>query len=145
MKSVVAILLLTFGLALSATADVWKWEDAAGDTHFVDTNRPIYTWVDDYGKAFYSDRPDHADAISVQLVWVSAGSLDDVQGAGEERAEQEAFEEHYCERATEVYDSYLNAPQLYRTNEAGEREFLSAEETTKTIADTKSKVDEFCH
>jgi hypothetical protein len=158
MKRAVLILLIFIGLAPIATADVWKWVDSAGDTHFVDTNRPIYTWVDEYGKVFYSDKPDHEDAISVQLVWVSSRSLDDVQNdkqrsdggytrpdeTAEERAEREETEKYYCDRATEVYDSYVNAPQLYRTNEAGEREFLSKDETTKTIADTKSNITEFC-
>ncbi len=158
MKSAVAILLLTIGLAPIAMADVWKWVDPAGDTHFVDTNRPIYTWVDEYGKVFYSDKPDHEDAISVQLVWVSSRSLDDAQNdkqrsdggyahpgeTAEERAEREETEKYYCDRAKEVYDSYVNAPQLYRTSEAGEREYLSKEEMTKTIADTKSNITEFC-
>ena len=166
MKSVFAILLLTLGIACNAEASVWKWVDANGDTHFVDSNRPIYTWVDDYGKVNYSDKPDHEDAISVQLVFVSSGMLDEVLGgkdevwgvkdeagdggfaypgeSAEERAEREKAEEYYCKRATEIYDSYINAPQLYRTNDAGEREFLSDKEAAATIGATKVKMDEIC-
>lgn len=159
MKIVSLVLLLTVGIAFNAVADVWKWVDANGEQHYVDTNRPIYTWTDEYGKVHYADKPDHADAISVQLVWVSAGTLDEVEGktdergdggiarpgeTAEERAEREAAEEYYCKRATEIYDSYKSAPQLYRTNDAGEREYLSDREAAATIAQTKTKMDEIC-
>jgi hypothetical protein len=140
----------------SAAADVWKWVDADGRTHFVDTTTAIFTWVEN-GRAFYSDTPDHEDAVAVQLVWVSKGTIDDMNTAEEssdgyafpgetpdERAEREKSEAHYCKRGTEIYDSYKNAPRLYRTNEAGEREYLSKKDEKATLAETKSKVDELC-
>jgi len=163
MKTVFLILLLTVGIAFNAAADVWKWEDANGDTHYVDTDRPIYTRTDEYGKIHYSDKPDHADAVSVELIWVSSETLDEVKGdkgdkdgrrdgssalpgeTAEDRAEREAAEAYYCKRVTEIYESYKNAPQLYRTNDAGEREFLSDGEAAAEIAQTKTKMDEMCH
>ncbi len=161
MKQLLAITTLIFGLCLTANADIWKWVDAAGKTHFVDTMKPIYTWVDEFGKVHYGDTPDHEDAVSVQLVWHSTGSLDEVADGGdnsesesggyafpgetaEDRAEREKAEAYYCKRATEIYDSYLNAPQLYRTDESGEREYLSKKDTAATIAETKAKRDELC-
>lgn len=155
-------LVFIFGICASANADIWKWVDAAGKTHFVDTKTPIYTWVDEFGKIHYSDTPGHEDAVSVELVWHSTGSLDEVEGAAgesgdsesggfaypgetaEERAEREKAEAYYCKRADEIYESYVNAPQLYRTNEAGEREYLSKKDAAATIAETKAKRDELC-
>ena len=159
MTRILTTLLLLTGLCLSAHADVWKWVDADGKTHFVDTIKPIYTWVDEFGKAYYSDTPDHEDAVSVELVWHSPGTLADVGDSAdeseaggsaypgetaEERAEREKAEAYYCKRATEIYDSYVNAPQLYRTDESGEREYLSKQEAAATIAETKAKRDELC-
>ena len=159
MKSLFAILLLTFGIVFNAAADVWKWVDDKGEEHYVDTNRPIYTWVDEFGKIHYSDKPDHEDAVSVQLVWVSSKTLDEVAGdeeggagdgnvyaseTAEQRAEREAAEKYYCKRATQIYESYANAPQLYRTNDAGQRVFLSDKEVAATIAETKVKMDHIC-
>ncbi len=162
MNKLLTICVLAIGLVSTADADIWKWVDANGKTHFVDSARPIYTWVDDTGKRFYADQPGHEDAVSVQLVWISSGSLDDVaagadteqsgNGSGyaypgetaEQRAERERAEDYYCKRATEVYESYLNAPQLYRTDANGERRILSEAEMAQTIADTKKKKDEFC-
>jgi len=158
MTRLLTLLALTAGLVSPAIADVWKWVDASGKTHFVDTMKPIYTWIDEDGKRHYSDTPGHEDAVSVQLVWHSTGTLEDLgetDDAGsdgyafpgetaEERAEREAAEAYYCKRATEIFESYLNAPRLYRSNDAGEREYLSEEEAAATIAETKAKMNELC-
>ena len=150
------IVLAAILFAGSASADVWKWVDKQGKTHFVDTNTPIFTWVES-GKTFYSDTPDHEDAVAVQLVWVSKGTLEDASNADnsddglaypgetpEQRAEREKEEAHYCKRATEIYDSYKNAPRLYRTNEKGEREYLSEKDARITLEETRVKMDELC-
>ena len=157
MKFVLA-LLLVFACTAVAQADIWKWVDANGEVHLVDSKTAIYTWVDERGEVHYSDTPDHEGAVSVELVWVSSGTLEEPEqpeeesGSGfafrgetpEQRAERERAEAYYCKRATEIYDSYVNAPQLYKTNEEGEREYLSEEEMEQTIADTRAKKDEAC-
>ena len=158
MKNLITVLLLLLGYCTIAEADVWKWVDAEGQTHFVDTNTAIYTWVDESQDVHYSDTPGHEDAVSVQLVWISSGSLDEVDsgedesGSGhdvpgespEERAEREEAEAYYCKRATDIYESYVNAPRLYKTNDAGEREYLSKEDAAQTIAETRTQMNDFC-
>ncbi len=159
MIRILTTIALLFGLFLTANADVWKWKDTLGNTHFVDTVTPIYTWVDDIGKVYYADKPDHEDAVSVDLVWHSAGTIADVDSpedesessgyafpgeTAEERAEREKAEAYYCKRATEIYESYLNAPQLYRTGDDGKREYLGKKQAAVTIAETKAKKDELC-
>ena len=157
MRNLFAILVLILGFSAVAHADVWKWVDAQGETHFVDTDMPIYTWVDERGEVHYADTPDHEDAVSVELVWVSGGSLDEIQGSDdksgsgflpgespEERAEREQAEQYYCKRATEIYESYVNAPRLYKTDDAGERVYLNEKEAAKTIAETRTQMKEFC-
>jgi hypothetical protein len=160
MKKLLTICVLIIGMVQAANADIWKWVDADGNTHMVDTMRPIYTWVDESGKTHYADQPGHEDAVSVELVWMSAGTLDENAGSAtapkedgyaypgetaEQRAERKAAEEYYCKRATEIYDSYMNAPQLYKTDENGEREFLSKADAARTIAETRAKKDDLCN
>ena len=159
MNKVLTVVLTGLFICATADADVWRWVDDEGNTHFVDSDTPIYTWVDESGEHHYSDTPDHEDAVSVELVWHSTGSVADLedegsdeQGAGsaipgetaEERYEREQAEAYYCKRATEIYESYLNAPQLYRTNDAGEREYLSKEEKMQTLAETRARKEELC-
>ena len=159
MKKWITACVLLAALSPASRADIWKWVDPLGNTHFVDTVRPIYTWVDEFGKLHYADHPEHENAVSVQLVWHSTGSLEEAEGGddaataggyaypgetAEQRAERERAEAYYCERATEIYESYLNAPQLYKTNEKGEREYLSKADAAKTIAETRAKKDELC-
>ena len=155
LKIIFLLLILVCG---PAAADIWKWVDAEGKTHFVATSTAIYTWYDEAGEPFYSDTPDHEDAVAVQLVWHSEGSLEELKESAnsssdgyafpgetpEQRAEREDAEAYYCKRATQIFDSYKNAPRLYRTNDAGEREYLSAEDAEVALVETKSTMDGLC-
>jgi len=157
MKQIVAIIL---GLVFcsEAHADIWKWVDAHGDTHFVDSMKPIFTWVDESDKIHYSDKPDHEDAISVQLVWHSSDDILDAAPASstdkqakvfpgetaDEAREREEAEAYYCKRATEILETVTNAPRLYDTDEKGERVFLSAEDTAQVLAEAKANKSEWC-
>lgn len=148
-------------LAASAAADVWRWVDASGNTHYVDSDQAIYTWSDDSGKVFYSDKPDHEDAIRVQLFWHSKGTVAELaapveEGAAgssgyaypgetaEERAEREAIVAHNCKRANEILKAYENAPKLYRTDDAGKRYILSDAEYALEIAEAREKTRHLC-
>lgn len=155
------IVMLTCGFGTAAHADVWKWIDAEGKVHFVDSDKAIYTWVDENGKHFYADTPGHEDAVSVELVWHAKGKLAEFQNGSmtveeggnkeeypdetpEERFEREQAEAYYCKRAQQIYESYMNAPRLYKTADDGTRKYLSDEEMESTIAETKARVDELC-
>mgnify|MGYP001822127951 FL=1 len=158
MKQFFVIFIFVIGFTGVAQADVWSWVDANGKTHFVDTMKSIFTWVDETGDVHYSDTPDHEAAVSVELVWVSSGSLDTLQAKNDEpepgyaypgetpdeRAEREKVQAYYCKRATEIYDSYVNAPRLYKTTDTGEREYLSKEDADRTIAEMREQRDEQC-
>jgi len=159
MKLILFTFISLLGITITAHADVWMWIDARGDSHFVNTQSPIYTWVDRSGGVHFSDTPDRDNAISVKFVWYSAGTLQDVEQATAEsaldgvgrageteadREERESAQAYYCKRATEVYESYLNAPHVYRTTESGKREYLTKQEKTETIAETLVQKEAFC-
>jgi hypothetical protein len=159
MKFILLTFISLLGITITAHADVWTWIDARGDSHFVDSQAPIYTWVDSSGEVHYSDTPNRDSAISVRFVWYSAGTLQDKEQAtsesksggsgraGEtdgERRERESAQAYYCKRATEIYESYLNAPHVYRTTESGKRDYLSERERAETIAETLAQKNEFC-
>jgi len=161
-KQIAKMIFLICFVSATADADIWKWEDVKGETHYVNTLKPIYTWLDEAGKVWYSDKPDHEGAVSVELVWHSTGdAVDEITGQAkvepkrgdkwayegetpDERYEREKAEAYYCKRAKDIYDSYLKAPRLYRTSESGEREYLSDEESAKTLAETEARVNELC-
>lgn len=162
MKYLAAICLFGLVLAMPAQAEIWKWVDVNGGVHFVDSKSPIYTWTDDRGTVFYSDKPEHESAVSVELVWVSKGELDDLSGVeddatpftggrvfAEESAEdieaRKQAQMEFCERATEVYASYLKAPRLYKSDDNGKRQYLSDKEAKRILSETKAKKDEACN
>ena len=161
MKSPSVQLLITIlvvaGLSAPAHADVWKWIDANGDVHFVNTNTPIYTWVDEDGKVHYSDKPEHKTAVLVDLIWHSSEDNEELAAAEAggsnvpeateslmEKLERRKAKKKHCERAREIYESYVKAPALYQVNEQGEREYLTEKEAAAKLAETKAQVAEIC-
>ena len=153
----IAIAILTLSLFADANADVWKWVDEFGEDHFVTSDRPIYTWLDG-SEVHFSDKPEHPDARPVELVWHSPGTLADVEEATaaedpnavpgetpEQAAARRAAEAYYCSQATEILNTYNNAPQLYRTGEDGERYYLTVAEEAEAVAEAQAGIDEFCH
>ena len=126
-----------FGLCVTANADIWKWVDEDGNVHFGDT-------------------PAHESAMTAELVTyahdrrsarTNASRNKDIHPegtAGEEQAGQDA-QAFYCNRAKEIYRSYADAPRLYRTNEDGQREYLSDQETAAALANAEASVTEWCN
>ena len=153
----VATTLLACGFCASANADIWTWVDQFGETHYVSTNTPIYTWLED-GEVHFADKPEHTDAQRVELAWHSPGTLADVEEATaaedpnavagetpEQAAARRAAEAYYCSQATEILNTYNSAPQLFRTGEDGERYYLTVAEEAEAVAEAQAGIDEFCH
>lgn len=147
--------LLLLSTAVPAHGDVWRWVDANGDTHYVDSEQAIYTWMDEQGKVHYSDKPDHEDAVRVQLFWHSPGTVADLDeksqrreadtgGSGEAPEGREAVVAHNCKRANEILASYENAPKLYRTDADGKRHILNDAEYAAELASAREKTRLLC-
>lgn len=145
-----AILLLGLLFASAADADMWKWVDASGTVHYVDSNRPIYTWTDSSGRAHYGDTPGHESAVLVELVRISsspsrnAASTSSPRTGDEAAPSREAMVARNCTRANQILATYRSAPQLYRTNDAGERELLSDAERQAMIVEAQEKTSYLC-
>ncbi len=148
-------LILLLGLLLSSavSADMWKWVDANGNAHYVDSNRPIYTWTDNTGRVNYGDTPGHEDAVLVQLVRMSSGPSSNSSGgsmstysasAAGQSSSREAVVAENCTRANAILASYLNSSQLSRTNDAGEREVLTPAERQAAIVEAREKTAYLC-
>lgn len=154
---VVSAFILGCCLSSAASADVWMWTDPLGKTHFVDTVKPIFTWVGDDGRVYFSDTPDSDEAVAVQFVWHSRGSLSELDDepetdvdslreseTPEERKARLDAQRRHCEQVTQMYDAYKNAPALYRTNDDGEREYLKKYEMRRALREVDSARKSAC-
>ncbi len=144
-----AILLLGLLFSSAASADMWKWVDANGNSHYVDSNRPIYTWTDSTGRVHYGDTPGQADAVLVELIRMSSGPNRSASSAAPSYgnaagSSRDAVVAQNCTRANQILATYLNSQQLYRTNAAGEREILSDTERQAMIVEAREKTAFLC-
>jgi len=162
-KKYIFFVIALSGFCVTASADVWRWVDLNGNTHFVDTARPIYSWRDPDGKVHFSDQPEHADAVSVELTWHSAGTLrqhgtthvssedtgkNQASPQGEtyaERRERKKEEQARCDQAADSYDFFVHAKRLFVTNEDGEKEYLSADAAAAQLAEMKGSFEKYCN
>jgi hypothetical protein len=143
MKELTAIIVMVFGLCLSAHADIWKWVDENGNVHYGDTPAHDYS-----NKAqLVKHTPDHRSTATSSDRRSDASRGNDVD-PDESLPEQQAREEaqaYYCKQAKDIYRSYVGAPRLYRTRDDGQREYLSDEEMAATIASAEASVAEWCN
>jgi Domain of unknown function (DUF4124) len=145
------LLALTLGsggalLSQLAQADVYRWIDAQGHVQYTDRPIPGAERVSTSNKlpgsdaaktAAESERLKTADA---QLQTQAAATAkqetvqQDVAGA---RAEQ-------CKQAREHYDKSVRARRMFRTNEKGERQYLTDADADAARVTARSAVDEAC-
>ncbi len=162
-KKHILLVITLSGFCVTASADVWRWVDLNGNTHFVNTTRPIYSWRDPDGKVHFSDQPEHSDAVSVELTWHSAGTLrqHDTTNVGSEgpgnsqpslqgetyaeRRERKKEEQARCDQAADSYDFFVHAKRLFVTNEDGEKEYLSADAAAAQLAKMKGSFEKYCN
>lgn len=132
-----ALVLIALAVATPAAfADVYRWVDAQGEVHYSDrpvegaelvkTTAPRPSRGDDDSPA----RP----AQRVQTAAASTGSPSLSDERDNERAvaaDVAAQRDQQCKEAKERYEKSIQARRIYRTNAAGEREFLSDTEADK--------------
>ena len=145
-----ATILLGLSVSFSAGAAVWMWTDADGEVHYSD-----YPEVEDAVLVDIESSPTSRTAIAEQRRETVALEREHQKGEQlrldvdkEERVEQKedrALAKANCEQAKKAYETYYNAPRLYKPTADGGREYLSSEETDALRAKAKASVDEWCN
>ena len=144
-----AIFLLGLSFSISAAAAVWMWTDEEGKVHYSDyPESPNAVLVDIESNP--SDRNALADrrraAVDQERERIKGDRLrreSDAEDSEQEKQDRRTAKAN-CERAKEIYETYYNAPRLYKPTQDGGREFLSAEETDALRAKAQASVTEWC-
>lgn len=143
MRELAAIILLVFGVCLTANADIWKWVDEQGNVHYGDTPEREYA-VNAELVRHTSGKRSGSTSSSSRTNTSRGKDIDPEENSEEGRAREDA-QAYYCKQAKDIYRSYVGAPRLYRTNEDGQREYLSDEEAAATLANAEASVEEWCN
>lgn len=144
-----ALIVLGLCVSIGASAAVWMWTDADGVVHYSD-----YPAAQDAVLVEIESRPTDRAAVAERRKEAIALERERQKGArlrretdAEERAEQKEdrdLAKVNCAKAREVYDTYYNAPRLYKPTADGGREYLSGEEMDALRAKAQGKIDELC-
>ncbi len=144
-----AILLLGLSVSIGTSAAVWMWTDAAGEVHYsdypeVDTAVLVDIESEPTDRAAIADQRRETVALELErqkgdLLRRSADAEEDA-----ERRKDRDLAKANCEKAKEVYETYYNAPRLFKPTADGGREYLSSEEMDALRAKAQGNIDEWC-
>ena len=143
MKELAAILVLVFGLSVTASADIWKWVDEQGNVHYGD--KPAHDHALKAERVSYTRANRSASTSTESQSATSRGNDADPNETPDESRSAEDAQAYYCQQARDIYQSYVGAPRLYRTSDDGQREYLSDEEMAAALATAQASVDEWCN
>jgi hypothetical protein len=145
-----ALVLGSSGALLShvAQADVYRWIDAQGRVQYSDRPIPGAERVSSSTKLPGGDATAAAAAAERDRLKAAATQL---QSQGAATAKQETVQQDVaaaradqCKQAQERYDKSVRARRIFRTNEKGEREFLTDADADAARITAKNAVNEAC-
>lgn len=146
----VVITLASLLISAVASADIYRWEDADGITHYTDTppEGVPSTLVSIDSRPTDKARISTAQAQArgkqqAQLLIEREEKATEKESAAEaaKQAEQRA---QACTQARQRLETYNNSRRLYRELENGEREWYSEEEVAMARENAQKAVEEFC-
>ncbi len=147
--------LLTFALATfavlagTASADVYKYQDAQGNVQYTDKPRTLPAErinvqsqkTDVVAMRARQEAEQQRMQAQEQARQQAATLSGDQQAAAQLNAADKA---EHCSKARERYDSYMNSQKLYEQLPDGERRYLSSEELDAARAAAKASMDTLC-
>ena len=135
---------LALGLALPAAAQLYKWVDKDGKTHYSDTP-PLN--VDTKKLNVQSGATSESGKSAVERDKAGEKARTEAREAGkkgDEAAKNAAAQEEACSRARSAYQTYADGGRIHRYNEKGEREFMTDEQIEAAKERSRREMDDVC-
>jgi len=128
-----------------AMAQVYKWTDANGQVHYGDQAPPNATQIKGPtppGQA--TAPPPVARPAPAPGATAPGAPIATPQQQQQVQRDVRAVREKQCKEAQENYDKSVRAQRMYKTNEKGEREYMSPKDADATRLQLKANVDSAC-
>ncbi len=144
------ILFLALIFNLDANADVYKWTDAEGKTHFGD-QKPNSSKVETLvlptspksASTPTASTDDNGVAGRTKLLKVLSEEREIKQKAAAEQAQQKAKIMQLCGQARDYYNN-ISSGTLYNVNAKGERTYLNDSQREQEIKRTQDFIKQRC-
>lgn len=144
------ILFLALVVSLEAVAEVYKWTDADGKTHFADqkpnTNKMETLVLPTSPKSESTPTPpidDNGVAGRTKLLKILSEEREIKQKKAAEQAQQQAKTMQLCGQARDYYNN-ISSGTLYNVNAKGERTYLNDREREQEIKNTQNFIKQRC-
>ncbi len=138
------LITVTLAVAATASAEIYKWTDDQGNTHYSDKPPATQAEVLD----IKSRRTDPEYIARLTAPPEPDPRRETIIAAEEEReriaAEREETRQQNCERAQKALNSLLSATRIYEPMPDGERRYLDEQEVEQRKGAAQADVDEWC-
>ncbi len=124
MFRILAIAAALLGLASVAQADVWRWTDPNGTTHYSDNWVPgsVLVKTDARGGAYSTPGAPPAPNANASEPTDAAQAERDKRAVASDVSKVQADQ---CKKAREAYDTAIATRRIYKQGQNGERQYLS--------------------
>ena len=139
------ILAVTLTVAATASAEIYRWTDDQGNTHYSDKPPATQAEILD----IESKRTDPEYIARLTAPPEPNPQRETIIAAEEERerieAERTETRQRNCERAQKAFNSLLSATRIYEPLPDGERRYLNEEEVEQRKVAAQADIDEWCN
>jgi hypothetical protein len=159
------------GFSLGASAQIYKWKDKDGTIRYTDTPPPPgIKSMTTLGKkqsgtttesvpaaatsapaqgvtdAVASPVTEKAEDVNPEALAKKRREIEEVEKRNKAEKETQAKQKQLnCAAARSNYQSYSQGGRVYRTNENGEREYLSDDQLQASAAKAQQEVQQYCN
>jgi hypothetical protein len=142
---------IAIAIATPVAAQLYKWTDKDGKTHYSDTPPPGQeTKSLSVGSGTTTSTPAPASAGAKTAVErdkeaeAARKAGRDAAKKSEDAAKDAAGREEACSRAKAAYATYADGGRIHKYNDKGERDYLSDEEIEKERVRSQREMNEAC-
>lgn len=134
-------------VATPAHAELYKWTDGQGKTHYSDQPPTVKAQVIKNNAAGQADITSQAvqslDAKD-QAYQKRRKEADEARAKSEKEAEQARVQRENCAKARNNLSTLQNSPRVYTTDAAGQRTYMDDAARARQLASSQKAVADFC-
>lgn len=144
LAALAAAVLATFAMSAATQGQVYKYTDANGQVHYADRAPSTATQVKGPTPPSQQAAPARPAAQAPQATQAPPALPVNREQAQQVQRDVAVAREEQCKQARENYDKAIRAQRVFKTNEKGEREFISPAEADALRLQIKAEMDGAC-
>ncbi len=133
--------------AVQAHAELYKWTDGQGQTHYSDLPPAMNAQTikgSSAGQAETTHQARQSLNAKDQDYQKRRKAAEDARAKREKEAEEARVQRENCDKARKNLDTLQNSSRVYATDAAGQRSYMDEAARARALANSQKAVSDFC-